>query len=132
VLHSLPPSTSSDGCGAAASRVDMAHFQELAMKMFTLKEYAEQRKISEPTARKQLDRKIVIGSLLRKREQNGFMYYEKPLLPAFNWHDPFNKTIRARSKRNEDTIHQGIRGGGDRQDHYPADQTKLRHRAGGA
>jgi hypothetical protein len=96
VLHSLQPSTSSDGCGAAASRVDMAHFQELVMKMFTIKEYAEQRKISERNARKQLDRKVEIGALLRKRGSHCYMYYDAAPTPAFNWHDPFNKIRRSK------------------------------------
>jgi hypothetical protein len=96
VLHSLQPSTSSDGCGAAASRVDMAHFQELAMKMFTIKEYAKQSKITERAARKQLDRKVESGYMKRKRGAHRYMYYYADQTPAFNWHDPFNKIRRSK------------------------------------
>jgi hypothetical protein len=70
--------------------------------MITIKEYAKKRKISERTARKQLDRKVALGELARQKgSSNAYIYYE-PKYEHRNWHDPFNKTKVARSvQKNE-------------------------------
>ena len=63
----------------------------------SIKDYAKKRKVSLRTARKQLNRKVELGELLKARgPMNVFMYYEKPKLSKIKWHDPFNLV-----KRNE-------------------------------
>lgn len=65
--------------------------------MMTIKEYAKKRKISERTARKQLDRKVALGTLARQKgSSNAYLYYE-PKNEEYRWHDPFNKISVARS-----------------------------------
>jgi len=60
--------------------------------MITIKEYAKKKKLSEKTARKQLENMVERGEMERLRGPNNlFLYKEKPTTPAIKWHDPFNK-----------------------------------------
>ena len=59
--------------------------------MITIKEYAKKRKISERTARKQLDRKVDKGEMERQKGPNNSYVYYTPTYQNFRWHDPFNK-----------------------------------------
>jgi hypothetical protein len=65
--------------------------------MITIKEYAKKRKISERTARKQLDRKVDLGKMERQKGPNNSYVYYEPKHDTYRWHDPFNKTKVARS-----------------------------------
>jgi DNA-binding CsgD family transcriptional regulator len=59
--------------------------------MISIKEYAKKHKISERTARKQLDRKVELGVMNRQKgSKNSYVYYE-PKHNSYKWHDPFNK-----------------------------------------
>ncbi len=71
--------------------------------MITIKEYAKKRKISERTARKQLDRKVDKGEMERQKGPNNSYVYYEPKHDNYRWHDPFNKTLKvARSvQKNE-------------------------------
>jgi len=64
-----------------------------AWNMMTIKEYAKKRKISERTARKQLDRKVDKGEMERQKGPNNSYVYYTPTYQNFRWHDPFNKTL---------------------------------------
>jgi len=60
--------------------------------MITIRDYAKKHKISEKTARRQLDRMVERGEMERLRGPNNlFLYKEKPTTPAIKWHDPFNR-----------------------------------------
>ena len=59
--------------------------------MITIKEYAKKRKISERTARKQLDRKVDKGEMERQKGPNNSYVYYEPKHDGYRWHDPFNK-----------------------------------------
>jgi DeoR/GlpR family transcriptional regulator of sugar metabolism len=60
--------------------------------MTTIRDYAKKHKISEKTARRQLDRMVERGEMERLRGPNNlFLYKEKPKTPAIKWHDPFNR-----------------------------------------
>jgi hypothetical protein len=64
--------------------------------VITIKQYAKKKKISERTARKQLDRKVDLGQMERQKgPSNSYVYYE-PKYKEFRWHDPFNKISLAR------------------------------------
>ena len=71
--------------------------------MITIKEYAKKRKISERTARKQLDRKVDKGEMERQKGPNNSYVYYTPTYQNFRWHDPFNKTLKvARSVQKDE------------------------------
>jgi DeoR/GlpR family transcriptional regulator of sugar metabolism len=60
--------------------------------MITIKEYAKKKKLSEKTARRQLENMVERGEMERLRGPNNlFLYKEKPTTSAIKWHDPFNK-----------------------------------------
>jgi hypothetical protein len=58
--------------------------------MITIKEYAQQKKISMKAARCRLDRQVKAGVMAKKRgPSNLHLYYEVTPM-NFRWHDPFN------------------------------------------
>jgi hypothetical protein len=59
--------------------------------MITVEQYAKKNKVSENSARKRLQRKVLDGYMLKKRgPDNCFVYHDKPPV-TIKWHDPFNK-----------------------------------------
>lgn len=61
--------------------------------MMTVREYANQQKISENSARKRLERKVKLGYMRRMRgPDHKYVYFDKP--PEMKWHDPFNLVDR--------------------------------------
>jgi hypothetical protein len=59
--------------------------------MITVEQYAKKNKVSENSARKRLQRKVLEGYMFKMRgPDNRFVYHDKPLV-TIKWHDPFNK-----------------------------------------
>jgi len=61
--------------------------------MTSIKEYASKHKVSHRTARRQLDRMVEVGEMVRtKGPSNMFVYEQRPGFAEMRWHDPFNRT----------------------------------------
>jgi hypothetical protein len=75
--------------------------------MITVEQYAKKNKVSENSARKRLQRKVLDGYMFKMRgPDNRFVYHDKPLV-TIKWHDPFNK-IKLGVHTREDAIKKGI------------------------
>jgi hypothetical protein len=62
-----------------------------AWNMITVEQYAQRNRISENSARKRLQRKVLEGYMFKMRgPDNRFVYHDKPLV-TIKWHDPFNR-----------------------------------------
>lgn len=56
--------------------------------MTTIREYAQQKKISLKMARHRLEKQVEEGTMIKKRGRE-YMYFEvTPVI--YRWHDPFN------------------------------------------
>jgi len=60
--------------------------------MITIRQYAEQNQLSDRTARKQLDRMVLLGKLVKEKRTSNFYTYYEPRQDV-RWHDPFNRTL---------------------------------------
>ena len=81
--------------------------------MTSIKEYASKHKVSHRTARRQLDRMVEVGEMVRtKGPSNMFVYEQRPGFAEMRWHDPFNRTkelevarsIQAVPKTKDETV----------------------------
>jgi DNA-binding CsgD family transcriptional regulator len=64
--------------------------------MITIKKYAEEKGLSDRTARKQLEKMVATGELVREKGVNKVYVFYTPKQDSVRWHDPFNKALKAK------------------------------------
>jgi DNA-binding CsgD family transcriptional regulator len=66
--------------------------------MMTIKQYATEKGISDRTARKQLERLVAMGELVREKGLHKLYVFYKPKKDDVKWHDPFNKCPKPKAE----------------------------------